>query len=280
MASSFRGAGVIGLPPQVKEGGKRVDFKALNSANDTDFDFLIETKCPRYGWARASLCPCVGFNGETDQPDPKCSTCSATGWLYFKPQDYVSSDETIGSLDDAQNELLTKANAVVIRALLVNATSKPDIFAVLGRWALGSSMATVRAGNRLGYYDRLIGLDDEMVFSEVVETDGTSTTLLRYPAVDFNVVQSETTVYTDDDLAVDAAGNIAWVTGKEPAAGTKISVHYNCHPVWTVMEHTKLSRTSLVKQKKANPATPAGDLLVLPPQALVRLEHLPLDPGA
>jgi hypothetical protein len=273
----FVGAGVIGLPVDVKEGGQRVDFKTLNKVNDTAFDLLIETKCPRYAWARGALCPCTGPNPQSQQPDPECTLCNAVGWLYFTPHEYVADEKAIGALDPAQCAIVAKAKAVVIKALMVSATSQPDIYTVLGRWAFGSASCTVRPGNKLGYYDRIISLDDTMVYSEVIEADGTSLIEPRYPICALNLVRSVATEYTEHDLTV-VAGEIVWNTGKEPAAGTRIALHYICRPAWVVMEHSKLNRTTLVKQKKSRTTTPQGDIVHLPQQVMVRLEHLPLNP--
>jgi len=278
VGGGFLGSGVIGLPSNVKEGGQRVDFKTLNSVNDTAFDLLIETKCPRFAWARAALCPCTGPNPQSRQPDPQCTLCNGLGWLYFKPHEYTADSALIGTLDDAQCAIIDKANAVVIKTLMVNALSQPDIYTVLGQWAFGSASCTVRQGNKLGYYDRLIALDDTMVYSEVLEADGTSILKTRYPIFSINLVRTLTTVFSDTDLTI-VGGEIVWTTGQEPALGTKISLHYLCRPAWVVMEHSKLNRTTLVKQKKAVTKTPQGDIVHLPQQVMVRLEHLPLDPG-
>ena len=78
-----------------------------------------------------------------------------------------------------------------------------------------------------------------------------------------------------------ADGQIVWQSGSEPAEGERLSVHYLHRPVWVVWEHMKLGRRSPVKFKQdaATLETPIGNMLQLPGQVLVRLEHLPLDPG-
>ena len=274
--SSFRGSGDIGVPKGVKTGGKVVNFKSLNSDNATDFDLQIEALCPRFAWARASLCPCQGFNEQTNQPDPKCPLCNAIGFSFTKPHAYVVDSKAIGDLTETQCAMIENANAVVIKCLMVNAGSQPDLYNILGAFTLGSASCTVRHGNRLGYLDRLIALDDEMIHSEVVETDGTGRLKLKYPCIALNTMRSVATVFTEDDVSLDA-GDVVWTSGSEPAAGTRVSVNYVCHPVWTVMEHTKLNRTTLIKQKKSSTTTPVGDIVKLPPQVLVRLEHLPMN---
>lgn len=284
--ATIKGPGIIGLPAETKEPGKRVDFKS-NSILESNFDFLIETKTPRLGWARCVRCPCIGFNDQTDQVDPSCTNCNGLGFVYFKPDDYVADAETIGTLTDEQQLVLGKANAVVIRGYMQGLSSQPNMFAALGNWALGSAMLTVRYDNFLGYYDRVIDLDGKRTHGEVVENDGTGTMKLRYPALAVNYLASLTTRFslcTDENPTGEyqvVSGNIVWEAGKDPGAGIRIAVHYMHRPMWTVIEHVKLTRKSLVKAKKQRETltTPAGDVLELPGQVLVRLEHLALDPG-
>lgn len=286
MAQSFNdNPGAIGLPKNTKEGGKRVDFKSLNDVGDTDFDFLISTKTPRFAWSRATQCPCVGQHNEdaTAQPDPNCRHCNGLGWTYSRPVGYEEPTDTIGTLTDVQRSLIDRTDAMVIRALLTSASSEPDIFAALGEVALGTGMMTTRPANRLGYYDRLVAIDDEMVFSEVVRTDGSGGTKLHYPAKVLNTVLSidpatgDKVQYDATDVCIDAAGNLEWLTGKEPGAGTQVSVNYVCMPVFVMMTTDKITRTAITKFKKENLQTPQGDTQLLPHRYMVRLSHLTLE---
>lgn len=285
MASSFSpNPGNIGLPSNSKEGGSRVDFRA-NKALESSFDFLVSTKCPRYVWGRAIQCPCIGVHNdnETEQPNINCKNCNQLGWSYFLPKDY-EAPEAIGDLTKEQEEVIACSEGVVIRALVTSATSQPDIYAVLGQFSLGSATCTVRPKNALGYYDRLVGIDETMVFSEVIKADGSDTVGTHYPVVSVNAIMyldadENKQYYGDDDFLLEA-GVIKWNTGKAPAADTQFTIHYLCHPVWVVSELDKISRTSLVKQKRSNTQTPQGDILHLPMRVVVRLSHLPLKPGA
>jgi len=110
---------------------------------------------------------------------------------------------------------------------------------------------------------------------------------LRYPAICVNFLASiDDRFYLKTDENVDGDytlvdGNIVWESGKSPPVGTRLSAHFLHRPVWTVIEHMKLTRRSLVKFKKSPDTltSPAGELLELPGQVLIRLEHLPLDPS-
>ncbi len=270
--------GTIGLPKDTKEGGQRVDFKVFGE-DESAFDFLISTKCPRYAWARAIQCPCeTRHTDETEQVGINCTNCNQLGWAFFLPHEYVV-DAAVGELDDEQQGIVDRGNAVVIRALLTSASSQSDIFAVLGEYALGSATCTVRPKNKLGYYDRLIGIDEKMTFSEPLVADGTSVLKTRYPVVSVNaimwLVDGVPTFATTDDFCL-VAGVITWNTGDEPAEGARLTVHYLCHPVWIVQQIDRVSRTSLVKQKRGTTKTPQGDILDLPPRFVVRLSHLSL----
>lgn len=138
-------------------------------------------------------------------------------------------------------------------------------------------MVTVRPENRLGYYDKLIGLDSELVYNEVVEAgDPVEPLKLRYPIVALNYLASMTTRYTPVEFGVNTAGAIVWQAGKAPAKGTRLSVHYHTLPFWIVQDHPKSTRTSWTARKKkiTETTTQAGDLIDLPVQALVRYDFL------
>jgi hypothetical protein len=257
----------------------RVDFRAAGDSEFTEFEALIETKCPRLGWARATICSCKGFNDQTDQTDPDCPKCNGLGWRYFRPVDYAVDASTLGALDALQTALLEKANAVVIRGLTTGIGTQPDIFQVLGKWALGSAMLTVRPGNRVGYYDRVVQLDVVEPFSEVIEDAGVATPKTRYPVHSLNFAATLDTELSNDDIILYEDGTLGWKTGKQPPSGTRVTLSYMHHPVWVVIEFVNANRTSLVKFKKSEVLTPSGDTQALPIRVMLRREYLPADPG-
>lgn len=257
----------------------RVDFRSAGNTEFSEFEALIETKCPRIAWARATICSCKGFNDQTDQTDPDCPECNGLGWRYYRPADYVVDAANLGALDALQTALLEKARACVVRGLFTGIGTQPDIFQVLGKWAMGSAMLTLRPGNRVGYYDRFIQLDVIEPFSEVLEDAGVASPKTRYPVHRLNFMASLDKVFTEDDVILYDDGTLGWKPGRQPDSGTRVTVSYMHHPVWVVIEYVNANRTSLVKFKKADVDTPSGDTQHLPIRVLVRREYLPMDPN-
>jgi hypothetical protein len=138
----------------------------------------------------------------------------------------------------------------------------------------------MRAENRAGYYDRIVNIDEIMVYSEIVEVSGKGTLPTKYPVVDINALRSLATVFGDKDVEL-KAGTVTWLSGKEPATGTLVTINYNCHPVWVVVSHIHVTRSTLAQFKKRPHLlqTPEGDTVLLPVQVMVRLEHLALNPS-
>lgn len=260
--------GITGIPEGEKETGRRVDFRA------TQFDLVIETKGYRLAWTRAAQCPCVPVNDQTEQPDPNCPSCDGKGWFYFGPQDYAVSEELVGQLDAVQRAVVDKDGAAVVRGVMTGLSTQPNAYDQLGQWTWGTSQVTVRAPNRLGYYDRLVMLDSEAVFAEkILAGDPTTPLALRYPATGVNLLASLARRYTVADFEV-VGGEVRWLLGRAPATGTQLTAHYLMHPTWLVIEHPHSMRTTALKRKILEPVTPRGDPTFLPVQALVRLEFL------
>lgn len=260
----------LGLPAGTKEAGKRVDFKP------DDFDLLIETKGYLLAWTRAAMCPCAPVTPQTEQPDPNCDLCNGSGWFYFGDQKGIRDWNEIGDLNDLQKHIIVSNDAMVIRGVGTSIQNTLNPWDKLGNWMSGMMQITVRHQNKLAYYDKLIGLDTEITYSEIVEADGTEALSTRYPTTGVNLLRSETVTYTPNvDYALDQQGSILWKTGKAPDAGTRLSVHYLCHPTWLVVEHPHVARTSPVKFKTATPQTPRGDSRRLPIQAVVKLDFIP-----
>lgn len=269
-----RAPGTI-FPPvnNPKEGGARVDFR-----NDIPFDNQIEWHGVRFGWSRMALCPCRGFNSKTEQIDPACKACNGMGFTPVRTPGYFIDTAKTGVLNEAQQRLVDRNKCMIIRGLAMGLSSQPNMFAVLGAWAMGSTLITVRAENKLNYQDRLIYLDDVITHNELVDVSG-GTLPTRYPVEGLNALISETKEFGDDDVSL-VDGVITWEPGKVPADGTRVSVNYLFHPVFTVIDFVHLLRVVPVQNKKplARRATPAGDPMLLPIQVVARLEHLPMEP--
>lgn len=259
-------SGVVGLPDGVKEAGQRVDFKA------DKFTLAVETKGYRLAWSRAAPCPCTSVNDQTEQPDPNCSVCEGSGWFYFAPSESVSANA--GTLSDLQTKVIADKKAGVIRGLMTTGTADFDPYNKIGFWQDGQMMLTVRPENKVGYYDRIINLDDDLVYAETIDATSASQLALRYPAKQVNLLRSLDTVFVPDVNFDLVDGEIRWLTG-QPASGTKLIAHYLTYPVWLITHHPHIVRSTLVKQKNPNPTTPQGDSIPLAIQAVVKYEFLP-----
>jgi len=259
----------IGLPEGTKEAGQRVDFK------DKQFSLLIETKGTRLAWTRACPCPCTPDNTQTDQPSVNCELCQGSGWLYFGPSGPYDETE-VGDLTDLQTAIVEDSGAAIIRGVVLGITREDQPFEQkLQRWVNGLAEMTVRRGNRIAYYDKLVSFDSTMPFAQVLEVAGDSLNL-RYPAVSVNLVLDEEAVYkAGQDYDLSSRGVVSWRTGHKPADGVRVSAHYLMHPTWLVQSHPHVTRLSILKKKQKILVTPRGTPIDLPIQAAVKYDFVP-----
>ena len=255
-------AGVVGLPDGVKEAGQRVDFKP------DKFTLAVETKGYRLAWSRAARCPCVGVNTQTDQANPNCVLCSGKGWLLFQPTGAVVDTEIIGELDATQT-VIVGSTAAVIKGIMSGITNKYVPYDQVVARLEGVSMLTVRAENKLGYYDRICNLDATVTQYELKDAGSESTLSMRYPIRDINLLRSESAVFVVDTDFTIVAGDISWVSGQAPAAGTQLACHYLTHPYWRVMDHPHAARLTPVKYKSTS-----EDPRPLPVSAVLKYEWM------
>lgn len=264
----------LGLPAGEKDAGQRVDFKP------DKFDLLIENKGYLLAWTRACACPCTPVSTKSDQPDPNCTLCGGKGWFYFGGNQV--QDLSGYNFDAIQKKIIEDSGAMLIRGILTNAAAQYDAQDRLGNWQSGTMSLTVRHQNKLGLYDRLVVLWPEIVFSEVVEADGTTALPARYLVTGVNKVQGYSEGSAVDYAAGthyerNAEGGLTWYSGQEPADGDRVALHYTCHPTFLVVEHPHVIRSTL-KKFKTSPAgltTPLGDANPLPIQAVVKYDFLP-----
>lgn len=261
---------VLGLPADEKDTGQRVDFKP------TKFDVLIETKGYMLAWTRACACPCAPVSTKTTEPDPNCSLCEGKGWVYFGGNQTQDLSKFI--FDPVQQKIVDDTNPMLIRGILTGVMNQYNPMDRLGNWQSGMLQATVRAGNKLALYDKLVVLDSEIAYSEIIEADGTNFLDSRYRVTGVNLVRSAATVYTaDDDYQLNSDGQIEWLAGKAPDNKTRIAAHYLCHPTFLVWEQPHVVRSTLKKFKTPVDMlkTPMGDAIQLPIQAIVRYDFIP-----
>lgn len=253
--------------PQMKKSG-RIDFRVQ------EYDKVIENKGYLLAWERASICPCRPVSTQTEQPDPSCPLCKGGGWYYFGG-DTPTDPEKIGVLDEVQKLLISHNNAMVIRGVISSIQATLNPWDKLGNWMAGTMQVTVRAHNYLAYYDKLISLDSEIVYSELVIYKGGNELTLRYLATGINQIRSQTKAFMPDaDYYLDQ-GKVKFYPGKAPGVSTRLGIHYLCHPTWLVVEYPHLLRGTLKALKQKHPTTTEGTLMLLPNQALIRYDFLP-----
>jgi len=258
-------AGVVGLPAGVKEAGRRVDFRV------DDFTLMVETKGYRLAWTRTALCPCAPVNDQTKQADPNCPICEGAGWIFFRPEEGTINEKTVGKLTDLQKKILG-TDATVIRGIMTGITGEKQPWDPVGPRLEGMASCTVRAENKLGYYDRLTNLDAVVTYAQLIEA--ASPLVLRYPAAAMNLLRSTDTTYVAGTHFNLVEGDVVWETGMAPATGTLLSAHYLCHPTWRVINHPHMLRVTPVKKKQAKPLTPQGEPVDMPINAVVKYEWL------
>jgi hypothetical protein len=259
--------GVVGLPTGVKD-LVRVDFR-----NEMWIQ-AIEAKGYRCAWTQTSQCPCKSVAEQTDQADPNCELCKGSGWLFFRPAGAVSNPKIIGKLNPVQQKVVDTQGAV-IHAIMTSLGNTKRPWEDVGPRLEGMSMCTVRAENKLGFYDRLTCLDARIVYSQLLLATGPGTLqVTRYPVVSLNILRTKETVYAeggDFDLVV---GDIQWKPGRGPVLGTPLVCHYLCHPAYRVIEHPHSVRVTSTKFKEKQPTTPQGSPIDLPVQAMLKYEFL------
>ena len=197
---------------------------------------LNELTGARFAWSRRADCPCLNLNQETDQADPRCPKCKGSGFFYFGPRNYVVPTGVGPALDTVQENILAAHGGALIRGVIDSGKSDQNPFRLLGNWLVGDIMISVQPENVLGQYDRLVNIDEVIVYNEVFEQPSGTTVSVRYPIVSVNNLATVDTTYVlDDDFEVNNDGTIKWLHGVEPAVGTRVSINYLMHPTWLIM---------------------------------------------
>lgn len=260
---------VLGIPADAKEGGSRADFRA------SQFDLLVETKGYLFAWLRAALCPCESVATQTKAADPNCPLCDGGGWIYFGGT-VTQTPQEIGTLTDTQQKILTaNTGAMVIRGILTSIQAEYRPWDKMGNWMAGTCQLTVRAENKIGFYDKLICLDTEIVYSELRDMPAGNQLPTRYLVNEINLIRSNTVIYEMGTHYYLREGEIFFYPEHRPPTGDRICIHYLCHPTYLVTEHPHVGRTTVTKFKSATNKTPVGSPRPLPNQAIVRYDFLP-----
>jgi len=267
---------ITGLPSGIKP-RPRADFRP------TEFDKAIATKGYRVYWSRAAVCPCRN-NEQTDQPDPTCSLCRGYGYLYFLPDPALSA-----SSQDAEGNpiILNEAqDGVLIWVLMTQLTQDVQVFEKFGEWVFGMARCSAQPQNRLGYRDRLVAVDSEMVWAQLIEADGTNQIQvvgaykgggpiskgLRYGLLVVNLLRSASTTYQQGvDFTLSEVGGINWMA-TPPDEGTLLTVHGYIHPQWVVMDHVHSVRDTVIAG--STPSVHTQEFRKLPVQVVATLDFL------
>lgn len=262
----------LGLDAGSQEAGQRTDW------HQDKWAVVINSYGYRWAWARNVKCPCSPASAQIVQPNPNCSVCGGGGYLYYNatgPQNLSGE-----SFTDVQLAILKQTQSYMIRGVCMGINVRDKDFMSMGSWREGEAMLTVQAQNRLGYRDRLIGLDMSIVHSEVVmpkadATTGALTLPLRY-LVSTNVFTARTLTHTykpNRDFVV-RKGVFTFQPGVVPAAGTRIAVSYETFPTYVVTSMPNALRLVNNLEDVAQPQTAEGDIFKLPIRAAIQLEDL------
>lgn len=240
---------------------------------------LIEARGARLAWSRAYACPCR-LNTETEQAALDCPRCFGTGYFYDVPEPRVLTDETLTPVQKAH---VLDAQGVLIRGLVQRIAGHDERGTPLGPWLTGELSCTVRHENKLGFYDKITMLDAQMPNNEVIYAQGDPATLdgtiygtasLKYRACAVNQIYTVSRkLEVGVDYQVTASGRVHWLSAD--VLGQRVSVHYQMHPVYLVVDRPHALRASSVYRKLTRPLTsPTGDPQPLPIQAQLMLELL------
>jgi hypothetical protein len=247
----------------------RIDFTA------GDFDRLVREKGYRVMWQSAELCPCR-LNSDTDQPDPSCTICDASGFVYTFPDpaeptlvDYVNEVPPFESTDTAR----------ATQAIVTSMTHSPQVFEKMGEWLSGTAALTTFSFNKVGHRDRFKIIDHTQVYrqvilvpaSQIIPIGRANREALRYPVVKlrrvFAVTANNLSVDFTESTEIQPDGSLK-VTA---TPGTRLSISYEMNPLWIVVDYPHIIRGTLIKFKTDKTL---GKLEQMPVQAMVRLDYL------
>ena len=263
---------ITGLPAAMKD-RPRADFRP------NEFDQAIVTKGYRMFWSRAGLCPCSN-NDQTEQPKVTCPLCKGEGHYYFLPDEALAA----GATKDVFGNPVTlneAGDAVQIYVLMTSMAQDTQIYEKFGEWTFGSAKVTVQHQNKLGYRDRLIAVDAEMTWAQIIEYDGSAVIPfvgernkhgLRYPFVKVYQLRSLAQIYREGvHFTLTADGEIEWLASQAPASGTRLSLHGTIHPRWIVMDHVNAYRDTLLD---GGAGITSQQVRRLPVHAMAKLDFL------
>jgi hypothetical protein len=184
----------------------------------------------------------------TDTFDPTCPECGGDGWWYVSP----SSLET--------RHLPTTVDYIEVKCVFGQANLKPSLFENFGQFTFADAIMTFQDEARVSYRDRFIGIEQEMAWTELLESGGQGTTIavgksgrstqgqkeaMRYHPLSVNFIADEDKVryfpQADYKMLEETKAEprrMKFLAGKGPTVGKLFTVHYNCRPTWIVDDAT------------------------------------------
>lgn len=134
--------------------------------------------------------------------------------------------------------------------MLIQQQDFKQLFAVQGTFSIDEVMATFLSSESLQHYAKVVLLDFNEDFFELVQRQvGTSTDRLKYPACAvvgiFTVSgNTKTQYYQGSDFEVDVNGSIKWTGLHKPADKVIYSIYYQYHPVFRTLKAVHRTRYS------------------------------------
>ena len=251
------------------EAGLRSDF------SEEIFAQSIGGHGGRLAWSRAAFCPCRPVDPALEQPDPSCPLCSSTGYIYYGPQ--VPQQLPAEKLTSVQAKVLQRTRGYLIRGLITSLGKSATDFDRLGVWERGAASVTVLPENKLYFRDRLVALDAQTLYREVV----------KFPAPPIRVVPlrylitggvllcqaSDRAYVAGRDFTV-REGELVWLTAA-PDAGTRLSMAYNTFLTYVVSSMGHVARYQNKQNVLGPQVSPEGAIRQLPLMAQVVQEFVP-----
>lgn len=228
----------------------------------------------RLAWSRSAFCPCQPLDASLEQPAPGCALCDSTGYIYYGSVD--AQDLSGENLSGVQQRLMAGSQAFLIRGLMTSLGKTASDYERVGLWERGAATLTVLADNKLYFRDRLIALDTEVLYREIVQMPAPpqQKVPLRY-LVNGGVLlcQSATTSYVPGVDFTVMNGDLLWM-GQRPDAGTRLSMAYMTFATYSVSSMAHVIRQQ--NDKAGMPViSPEGSVGRLPLMAQVSMTFVP-----
>ena len=260
------------------EAGNAFPLQRVDYAEPSGFERLIAQHGYRLAWSRAAECPCKTAAVNIDENNSNCPLCKNRRWLYYgaqTPQDL--SGETLTS---AQQGVIARSGGFLIRGHMTNLSFTDDDTGMDGRWRVGQSSVTVFYDNQLMTRDRMINIDGQITYTEIVQAPPSATTPMQLRYIVSGGVYYMRSVERVFQPGVDYTvrdGFVYFFSSGLTAPGTNITVNYATFPTYMVMSVPHAVRLQNVIKGVAKPVNRMGNIQRLPLQATVQLEFLPYD---